>query len=240
MDLNTTNSGSVSKSDSEHIRFRPPRVAWRNWLWMILHIILSPIFRIWVRTTALHQDRLNPDRGGILLINHQSYLDPILVAVRIARPVAYLARDSLFRITGLRFILRHCFAVPISRTAFRGSSVHSAVERLEQGFLIALFPEGTRSAGAPQEFRPGFLTVARRTNAPIYPVAVVGSDAALPKGAWFPRPRTVAVVYGNALTDEEMQQLNQLDSKAATLLMEAKVKELYLEGLASLSATGTA
>lgn len=201
----------------------------RNWLWMLLHLMLYPVFRLWVRTAALHQDRLNPQRGGILLINHQSYLDPILVAVRIARPVSYLARDSLFLRPGLRFILRNCFVVAISRTAFRGSSVRAAIDRLKAGFLVALFPEGTRSSGAPSEFRPGFLAIARRTEAPVYPVAIVGADSVMPKGAWFPRPKAVTVVYGQPLTSEEKRQLNQLEDEAAAAMIQAKVRELYHE-----------
>lgn len=202
----------------------------RNWLWIMLHLVLYPFFRLWVRTRAVHVDRLNPEQGGILLINHQSYLDPILVAVHIARPVAYLARDSLFRVPFLGFILRHCFVIAISRSAFRGSSVHTALERLEHGFLVALFPEGTRSSGPPNEFRRGFLSIARRTESPVYPVAVVGADQVMPKGAWIPRPKTVTVVYGQALTPEEQKQLNQIDDKAAVALIEARVGALYREG----------
>lgn len=203
----------------------------RNWLWLILHITLYPFFRTWVRTRGLHTDRLDRQQGGILLINHQSYLDPILVAVRISRPVAYLARESLFQIPGLGFILRNCFVVAISRTAFRGSTVRVALNRLERGFLIALFPEGTRRSGIPTSFRPGFLTIARRTDVPIYPVAIVGADAVMPRGTWFPRPRKVTVVYGHALSANELQRLNDVDDKTAAGIIEAKVCELYLEGM---------
>lgn len=222
---------SPAEADNKQVSSKLPPQARRNWLWIILHIFLYPFFRLWVRTGALHVDRLDRERGGILLINHQSYLDPILVVVRIARPVAYLARDSLFKIPGLGFILRNCFVVPISRRAFRGSSVHAALERLERGFLIALFPEGTRNSGPPDEFRPGFLAFIKRTDAPVYPVAVVGADSVLPKGAWFPRPKAVTIVYGHALTVKEQAQLNQLDDKAAAAIIEAKVRELYREGI---------
>lgn len=230
MDSNTAITKSDESREASDEAFPSGSRAKRNWLWIALHIILYPIFRTWIRTTALHVDRLDRQRGGILLINHQSYLDPILVAVNIARPVAYLARQSLFKVPGLGFILRNCFVVAISRTAFRGSSVRAALKRLEDGFLVALFPEGTRHSGSPRAFRPGFLTIARRSNAPIYPVAVVNADAALPRGAWFPRPKAVTVVYGNALTKEERRQLEQVDDQTATALVEAKVLNLYHEG----------
>lgn len=209
---------------------QPPIQSRRNLFWIILHVTLYPAFRLWIRTRALHADRLQEKQGGILLINHQSYLDPLLVAVRLTRPVAYLARDTLFRIPFIGFVMRHCFVIGISRTAFRGSSVRTAIERLDGGFLIALFPEGTRTSGPPNGFRPGFLAIARRSDAPVYPVAVVGADKVMPRGAWFPRPKAVTIVYGEALTEDERQQLNELDDKAAAAMIEAKVSELYEEG----------
>lgn len=202
---------------------------------MIIHITLYPVFRLWIRTRTLHAERLQTQQGGILLINHQSYLDPLLVAVRLTRPVAYLARDTLFRIPLIGFVLRNCFVIAISRTAFRGSSVRSAIQRLNEGFLIALFPEGTRTTGPPQTFRPGFLAIARRSESPIYPVAVVGADRVMPKGAWFPRPRSVTVVYGKPLTREDRLRLNELDDRAAAAMIEARVNDLYEEGLAAVS-----
>lgn len=224
-------SKAGSSSEGRNEEKRPIQRSRRNLFWMTLHVILYPVFRLWIRTRVLHTERLDSERGGILLINHQSYLDPLLVAVRLTRPVAYLARDSLFRIPLIGFVLRNCFVIAISRTAFRGSSVRSALERLDGGFLIALFPEGTRTTGPPNGFRPGFLAIARRTDAPIYPVAVVGADRVMPKGAWFPRPQRVTVVYGEALTEEDRQQMNGMNDKAAAAMIEAKVSQLYQEGI---------
>lgn len=70
------------------------------------------------------------------------------------------------------------------------------------------------------------IAIARRTDVPIYPVAIVGADAVMPRPTWFPRPRTVTVVYGHALSADGLQQLNSVDDKTAAAIIEAKVREL--------------
>lgn len=202
----------------------------RNFVWLMVHVIVYLPFRIWCRTRTVGAENLDPDRGGVLLINHQSFLDPLFVAVRLTRPVSFIARDTLFKLPFIGWLCRSTFVIPVSRTAFRGGSIRAALERLEQGFLVGIYPEGTRSSGPPDTFRPGFLSLVRRTDAPVYPVAVVGADKAMPKGAWFVRPAAVKVVYGQALTTEEKAELNsQTDDKVLAELIRQKVVQLYNE-----------
>lgn len=200
----------------------------RNFVWLLIHVVLYLPFRFWCRTVVVGPENLDPERGGILLINHQSYLDPLFAAVRLKRAVSYLARDTLFKVPFLGWIMRHTYVIPISRTAFRGGSVRAAMERLESGFLVCMFPEGTRSSGPPGQFRPGFLSLVRRADVPVYPVAIVGSDQAMPKGAWFVRPAKVTVVYGKPLTDAEVQQLvTGNDDRQLAEMIREKVTTLY-------------
>ena len=173
-------------------------------------------------------ENLDNTKGGVFLINHQSLLDPIMAAVLLSRPVSFLARDSLFRIPVLGWILRRTYVIPISREAARGGSIRTAIERLHQGFLVGMFPEGTRSSGNDvSRFRPGFLAVVRRTNQPVYPVGIAGTDTCLPRGAWFVRPCRVKVVYGPPLSPEEIQQLHDSGRDDAELceLVRLKVAE---------------
>ena len=163
--------------------------------------------RFWCRTHVVGVDNVAADRGGVFIVNHQSFLDPLFVAVRLTRSVSYLARDSLFKVPG---------------------SIRTALDRLEEGHLVGIYPEGTRSTGEPDRFKPGFLSLARRTEAPIYPVAVVGADKAMPKGAWFIRPARVTVVYGPPLTDEEIEEIrNGDDDRTVAEMMRQKVTALY-------------
>lgn len=200
----------------------------RNFAWNMIHLIVYVPLRFWVRTRVVGKENLIEDRGGILIANHQSYLDPLFVAVRLKRPVSYLARDSLFKVPLIGWVVRNTFVIPISRTAFRGGSIRTALQRLTSGFLVGIYPEGTRSSGEPSRFKPGFLSLVRRTEEPIYPVAIIGADKAMPRGAWFVRPVAVTVVYGKPLTEAERAELRDgEDDKALARMMQAKVAELY-------------
>jgi 1-acyl-sn-glycerol-3-phosphate acyltransferase len=162
-----------------------------------------------VRLRVVGREHIDNNRGGLFLVNHQSFLDPLFVAVFLGRPVSYLARDSLFRVPVLGWILRNTYVIPISREAARGGSIRVALERLESGFLVGIFPEGTRTSdGKVGDFRPGFLALARRTQQPIYPVGIVGADRIMPRNSNWIRPGRVDVFIGAPFTPSERQQLH--------------------------------
>lgn len=220
------NESPVSESKDDSLP--QGRRSGRSLMWFIVHVVVYLPLRLWCRTRAVGRENLDPKCGGILLVNHQSFFDPLFVTVRLSRAVSFLARDTLFRIPFLSFILRTTFVIPISRTAFRGGSIRTALDRLAAGYLVGIFPEGTRSAGVPKKFRPGFLSLARRTEVPVYPVAIVGADRLLPKGSWFPRPGAVTIVYGEPLNEEERAHLsNADDDNAVAEMMRDKVRALY-------------
>ncbi len=158
---------------------------------------------MWFGFRACGVERV-PSRGGaLLLINHQSFLDPIFVGLPLARPVSYLARDSLFGVPVVGWILKRTYVIPINREAASSTSIRLAAERLQQGFLVGLFPEGTRSRdGEIGPLKPGFMALLRRVDVPVIPVAVAGSGAAFPRDAWFPRPRRCGVLFGEPIPRE--------------------------------------
>ncbi len=197
-----------------------------NLLWHTLHWPCWVLCRTWLRVNCSGLENIDNTKGGLLLVNHQSFLDPLLTALWLTRPVSYLARDSLFKLPVLGWLLRRTYVIPISREAARGGSIRLALERLEQGYLVGIFPEGTRSSGAEvRAFRPGFLALVRRTNQPVYPVGIVGSDRVMPRGAWFIRPGKIQVVYGTPFTVEEMASLQSSDDAAFCELARQRVSE---------------
>ncbi len=195
-----------------------------NLVWRTLHWPCWVLCRTWLRVGCSGLENIDNTKGGLLLVNHQSFLDPLLAALWLTRPVSYLARDSLFKVPVVGWLLRHTNVIPISREAARGGSIRLALERLEQGFLIGIFPEGTRSSGTEvRAFRPGFLAMVRRTNQPVYPVGIVGSSRAMPRGAWWIRPGRIQVVYGTPFTPEEMASLQSGDDAAFCELARQRV-----------------
>lgn len=208
----------------------------RPWLWRLLQLPFFLFCRTWIRLQIHGAEHLDPEKGGLLLVNHQSFLDPLLVGVMLNRPVSYLARDSLFRVPVLGWILRTTYVIPISRESARGGSIRTAVERLERGFLVGIFPEGTRTAESDVgRFRPGFLAIARRSSQPVYPVGIAGAAAAMPRGSWFIRPRRIHIVFGPPLPPAEADAIRtSAEDDSLCELARTRVRECVTVALKTL------
>lgn len=182
----------------------------RNLLWSTIQMASQIVLTLWLRYRARGVEKLPAAGGALLLINHQSFLDPLLVGLPLRRPVSYLARDSLFRVPLLGWLLKRTYVLPISRRGAGSSSIREAIGRMRQGYLVGIFPEGTRgSVGTLQKFHPGFIALLRRAEVPVYPVGIAGAREALPPGARFVRPARVRVVFGDPFSPEELAQLCQ-------------------------------
>ena len=210
--------------------FEPTRLH-SNVIWRLLKVVLTPFFTWWVRTHAVGTENIDDTQGGLLLLNHQSFLDPLAAGVHLKRPISYLAREELFKVPVVGWILRKTYTVSVSQTAFRGSSIRSAIDHMHQGFLVGVFPEGERTSGPVKKFKRGFLALVRRVDLPIYPVGIVGADALMPVGSTVIRPGKVTVVYGKPLDEEERKLLlTGQDDNVLTEMMRQRVADCMTQG----------
>ena len=194
-------------ADSPNLDEQPlPDPIRRNWCWATFQYVLRIVFAMMFRYRALGIERMPRTGGGLMLINHQSSLDPLLAGMALNRPISYVARDTLFLIPFIGWVLKNTYVLPINRESASSRLIKAMIRRLDHGFLVGMFPEGTRSVdGKVGEFKPGFIAMVRRSKVPIYPVGIAGAHLAMPKGARLPRFRRVRVVYGEPLTPEEIQ-----------------------------------
>jgi 1-acyl-sn-glycerol-3-phosphate acyltransferase len=202
-----------------------------NRIWRSLRWLLRNVFVFWLSYRARGLSHLPPQGAALLLINHQSYLDPLLVGLPLQRPVSFLARHDLFTVPVIGWILRNTYVLPINRDAAGADSLRELVRRLAQGFYVGIFPEGTRTRdGRLAALRPGFISVIRRSHVPVIPVGIAGGSAALPRGAIWLRPRLVRVVVGEPLPSDELRLLSERGREAelverVRMAMEAVAQE---------------
>lgn len=182
----------------------------RNIVWLVLQYAMRLVYMLWLRYQARGLENVPKSGGGLVLINHQSFLDPTLVGLPLQRPVSYLARDSLFQVPVIGWVLRNTYVMAINRDAASTASIRTALQRMNDGFLVGLFPEGTRSPdGTVGEFKPGFISLIRRAKVPVYPVGIAGAHEAMPRGGVRLWPQRVRVVYGQPLCPEEIARLSK-------------------------------
>ncbi len=126
-----------------------------------------------------------PAEGAILVANHQSLVDIPLLVAAFDREVRFLAKAELGRIPVFGPAMRKAGNLFVDREDPRDAVrvIREAGSAMRRGELIVIFPEGTRSAdGSIGEFKAGAFFIARKTCAPLVPVYVGGSAAAMPKG----------------------------------------------------------
>ena len=178
----------------------PPRPPRRPVHWFVLQQLFRVLFAIWFRYTSRGHTHVPTQTPALLLSNHQSYLDPLLVGLPLNRPVSYLARDSLFRIFGLGPLMRISHVVPIKREGAGGGGLRETLNHLAQGHLMGIFPEGTRSLdGSVGPLKPGFSVLLRRVEVPVIPVGIAGANRAFGPGKKFIWPAKICVVYGEPI-----------------------------------------
>jgi 1-acyl-sn-glycerol-3-phosphate acyltransferase len=150
-----------------------------------------------------------PRTGPLLLLaNHQSYLDPLILPVACPRRLRFMARDTLFT-GGLGWLIDSLGAIPIDRDGASITGIKRTLKCLGEGQAVLVFPEGTRSGdGRLAPLKPGFLALVRRRQPTLAIVALDGAQHAWPRDRRFPRAARVAIHFGRLIEPGEYAGLD--------------------------------
>ena len=153
--------------------------------------------------------RENVDRpGGFLFAsNHISHFDPFIISSVVRRKIDWMAMAEFFPMPIVGLFLRAVDAFPAERDRADRKTIRTAIERLKNGRVVGVFPEGgirdgARSLldGAP--VRAGASTLAHIAQVPIVPCVILGSDRLYAKQSWLPMRRTpVWIGFGSAISN---------------------------------------
>jgi 1-acyl-sn-glycerol-3-phosphate acyltransferase len=150
----------------------------------------------------------NVPRSGPLLIvsNHVGGVDPAIIGGWTPRPVWFMAKAELFR-GAWAWLMRGYHAFPVVRHSPDRTALRRAFGLLKQGSAVVLFPEGHRSENARLlRAEPGAGFIARRSGAPLVPIAITGTQHVLGRQQRFPRPAEVSMTFGEPFQLPERNQ----------------------------------
>lgn len=154
---------------------------------MVFIVIAKLFFRLKVEGL----ENLPQKTNFILVANHASFLDTVIIGAAIPRKVYWIALRGLYQIFWLRWFFQLIDAMP------SGSSSEKAVTLLREHKNIGIFPEGRLSRdGKLREFRRGSALLAIKTGRPLVPCAILGTYEALPVTARLPKFRPVKIKIG--------------------------------------------
>jgi 1-acyl-sn-glycerol-3-phosphate acyltransferase len=142
-----------------------------------------------------------PTTGPVLMVsNHSSYLDPVAIGVASPRRVVFMAKAELFDNAVVGYFLRGVDSFPVRRGAADRAAFKTTMAMLQDGRVVCIFPEGTRSSdGNLMEAEPGAALFATRTGCPVVPVYVSGSNKMLTLGGKI-KTGKILVTFGEPFT----------------------------------------
>jgi 1-acyl-sn-glycerol-3-phosphate acyltransferase len=164
-------------------------------------IVLAPF----TRRCVLGEHHLPPTGPAILAPNHISHFDPPLLGISADRQVDWMAMEELFQNPLLARTLRWIGSFPVGRGKMDYTAVRTAIERLKDGRMVGVFPEGGLRTGPTSvlegaPLKPGVAALAQMTQAPVVPCAIIGADALYDPARWLPwRQTKVWIVFGHPL-----------------------------------------
>ena len=180
-------SDALARTESTWFRL------WHEFLYLPYHVGFTLGFSL-----RMQGSLSMPQQGPALLIaNHQSFLDPLIVGLVARRPLVYLARKTLFRNRYFAAMIRSLNAVPIDQEGIGKEGIRTILEQLQFGKAIIVFPEGARTPdGDMHQLKAGIHLLIKRTQAPIVPVGIAGAYQAWPIWRAYPIPAPLFLPAG--------------------------------------------
>ena len=178
-----------------------------------------------------------PATGAYVLAPvHRSNIDFALTSILTKRPMRYMGKDSIWKSKPLGRFVSMLGAFPVHRGSADRESLRACTDIIEGGSPLVMFPEGTRKSGpVVEDLFDGTAYVASKTDVPIYPLGIGGSEAMMPKGAKFLHRSQLVLVVGDPIPPPERTEKGRVPRHAVKELTEqlqADVQRLFDEAQA--------
>jgi 1-acyl-sn-glycerol-3-phosphate acyltransferase len=205
-------------------------------------LLMKFIFGYSSRVHVLHRERVNFEGGILLGSNHISHFDPLIISSIVRRKIDWMAMAEFFPYPVIGQFLRAVDAFPADRDRANRATIRSAIERLRDGRMVGIFPEGgirdgnnSILGGAPT--RSGVAVLAGMAEVPVLPCVILGSDRLYNKKGWLPFRRTpIWIAFGKPISHRADVPKSVLRERLEQDFGNA-LKDLYLELRTNFSLT---
>lgn len=193
-------------------RTREPRISlalYHLFKWSVV----SPVLHVYLRGRIYGAENV-PRQGPLVVVsNHASDFDPPILSSSMRRPVAFMAKEELFRVPVLGRAIQLYGAYPVKRGSADRSAIRAAIASLQDGWAAGVFLQGTRTPdGRIPNPKLGAAMIAAKMQAPLLPVSLWGTQAILRKGSPIPRPVPVTVRIGQLILPPRSTEREELES----------------------------
>jgi len=190
------------------------------------------LWKVFFRLQVSGQGNIPRDGGGLIVANHTSFLDPLLICAVMPRVVHYITYSFFYDHPAIHWYCKRVCCIPVRKAGNDIAALKHTFRLLKQGELIGIFPEGRRSeTGRLVTGEPGVGLIALKANVPIVPIGIAGAYQAFPKGAKWPKPTAITLTIGKPfLLNQDADRFHIMSAEdthqAATDLIMTKIAEL--------------
>ncbi len=191
----------------------PAEPVYRGWAAIVRAVLSVSTRRDW-----RHCDRVPRDGGVIVVANHISHFDPLVLGEYLiygsGRWPRYLGKEDLWHVPAVGWLARNCGQIPVRRDAGGSATGLAAAERaLREGKAVTVYPEGTITAdpdGWPMVARSGAARLALATRRPVIPIGQTGAELVIPgKRMHVPRlvpPKPITITCGEPVVLDDLYE----------------------------------
>lgn len=188
------------------------------WFYRLVRFIGYLFFRIYNRCTITGQEHIPARAPYLVVANHASILDGIILGSSIPHPTYIMVKKEAFDNPLMGWMLRKALAFPVDRAKPDPTTIKTALRVLTAGDVLGIFPEGTRNPrGLIRPFKAGAIKFAIRQKVPILPAYIANTHLLNPDGTTIPRPVQLKIGFGEPVdvpgmllqgrTEQEIQDL---------------------------------
>ena len=164
-----------------------------------------------------------PKKGPVIIVaNHVSFWDPLMVAAASPRPVNFMAKAELYQNPVLARFFRSLHAFPVKRGNADRAAIRTALDILNSGQVLGIFPEGTRKTGGGEKIaQAGAAMLTIKSGAELIPAACSGAGGKFPWG-WGREKLLIRIGESMDVSEYRKQKTNSLvlDKLSAEIMQE--------------------
>jgi 1-acyl-sn-glycerol-3-phosphate acyltransferase len=171
-------------------------------LYRFLRTTLPPMVMPYFKVTVEGLEHVPTHGAAVVAGNHLSFIDSIVLALSLPRPLYYLGKAEYWESARTRWLVAGAGVVPVFRDGGdKGEgSLRAGVELLRRGQLLGIYPEGTRSPdGRLYRGKTGPVRMALEAQVPVVPFGIIGSDVAMPQDRRVIRRAPITLRFGRPL-----------------------------------------
>ncbi|MEI7024572.1 lysophospholipid acyltransferase family protein [Paenibacillus sp. y28] len=167
-------------------------------LYSIFKNCFAVIFKLLFRFEAVNAHYVPAEGPVVLCSNHRSNFDPPMVGCLLKRQIRFMAKEELFRVPVVGWLITKWGAYPVKRGGVSKESIRLSMQLLKEGNILGIFPEGSRSNSGGMG-KKGASSLAIKTGATVIPAAIVGDYKFF---------RKMKVIYGPPVDLSEFAEIS--------------------------------